>query len=98
MKGLDVVKKNDAWVGESKVRQCWETQASREVDAVRQRARVAKADSQAVTVKIHKETGPIQEERTYPGKRILDAVMASRPLLSDSKQLVPTTAGSLKRV
>ena len=42
--------------------------APKKVDAVRKTARVAKADPQPVSVKIHKENGRIQEERTYPRK------------------------------
>ena len=66
MKRIDVVKKNDQWVGQSGGRTVSGTKAPRKEDAVRNTARVARADSQPVTVKIHKENGRIQEERTYP--------------------------------
>jgi hypothetical protein len=68
MKRIDVVKKYDQWVGESGGRTVRGTRAPRKDEAVRNTARVAKADSQPVTVKIHKENGRIQEERTYPRK------------------------------
>jgi hypothetical protein len=66
MKRIDVVKKNDQWVGESGGRTVPGTRATRKEDAVRNTARVARSGSQPVTVKIHKENGRIQEERTYP--------------------------------
>ncbi len=62
------VTKNDQWVGESKGRAVSGTQASHKDKAIKKTARVAKADSHPVTVKIHKEKGGIQEERTYPRK------------------------------
>lgn len=68
MKRIDVVKKNDQWVGESGGRTVRGTRAPRKEEAVRKTARIANADEQAVTVKIHKQDGRIQEERTYPRK------------------------------
>lgn len=64
MKRIDVVKKGDGWVGQSggKTVSIGDTKE----EAVRATARVAKADLNPVTVKIHKEDGRIQEERTYP--------------------------------
>ena len=35
-------------------------------DAIKQTATKARADAEPVSVKIHKENGRIQEERTYP--------------------------------
>jgi hypothetical protein len=64
MKRMDVVKKGDEWVAETSGEIV--TRAPKKDDAVRQTAQVAKADADAVTVKIHKENGRIQEERTYP--------------------------------
>lgn len=64
MKRIDVVKKDDHWVAESSGRTV--ASAPRKVEAVRKTAAVAKADPNDVTVKIHKENGRIQEERTYP--------------------------------
>lgn len=66
MKRIDVVKKDDSWIGESGGQAVSKGRTKEE--AVRNTARVAKADSQAVTVRIHKENGRIQEERTYPRK------------------------------
>jgi hypothetical protein len=64
MKRNDVVKKGDGWVGESggKVVSRGETKD----EAVHNTAKVAKADTEPVTVKIHNVDGKIQEERTYP--------------------------------
>jgi hypothetical protein len=64
MKRIDVVKKSDEWVGESRNKIV--ARAPTKADAVRETARVARADPEPVTVKIHKENGRIQEERTYP--------------------------------
>lgn len=66
MKRIDVVKKGERWVGQAGRQEV--AAASTKTEAVRRTARVAKADPQPVTVKIHKENGRIQEERTYPGK------------------------------
>lgn len=66
MKRMDVVKKGDEWVAESQGKTV--ARAPRKEDAVRAAADIAKADAEAVTVKIHKEDGRIQEERTYPRK------------------------------
>jgi hypothetical protein len=64
MKRIDVVKKGDEWVGESSSKVV--ARAPTKADAVRETARVAKAAPEPITVKIHKENGRIQEERTYP--------------------------------
>lgn len=67
MKRIDVVKKAEKWVGET--RGGAQVSSGRtKVEAVRNTAKVAKADPQPVTVKIHKENNRIQEERTYPRK------------------------------
>lgn len=66
MKRIDVVKKGERWIGQSGGRQV--AAAPTKAEAVRKIARVAKADPQPVTVKIHKQNGRIQEERTYPGR------------------------------
>lgn len=66
MKRIDVVKKGAQWVGETK--QGVVAKAPTKVDAVKRTAKVAKADPAPVTVKIHKQDGKIQEERTYPSK------------------------------
>ena len=64
MKRIDVVKKGDHWEGRSG--NTTVTSAPTKTEAVSQTAQTARADSQAVTVKIHKVDGTIQEERTYP--------------------------------
>jgi Uncharacterized protein conserved in bacteria (DUF2188) len=68
VKRMDVVKKNDQWRGESQGRAVPGTSAPRKEDAVKKTAQKARANPEAVTVKIHKVTGGIQEERTYPRK------------------------------
>lgn len=65
MKRIDVSKKGDKWVGQTGGRTV--SQGKTKDEAVRNTAKVAKADKQPVTVKIHKVDGKIQEERTYPG-------------------------------
>lgn len=67
MKRIDVVKKGDKWVGESGGKTVRGTGATNKDRAVKNTAGVAKKSPEAVTVKIHKENGRIQEERTYPG-------------------------------
>ncbi len=66
MKRIDVVKKGDGWVGESAGRVV--TRAETKAETVRKTAEVARATPEPVTVKIHKQNGRIQEERTYPRK------------------------------
>ena len=66
MKRIDIVKKGDAWVGESKGNVV--SRGDTKAEAIHNTARVAKADPEPVTVKIHKLDGKIQEERTYPRK------------------------------
>ncbi len=60
MKRIDVVKKGSEWVGRTVSR------GGTETEAVQRMAAVARVDAQPVTVKIHKENGRLQEERTYP--------------------------------
>ena len=64
MKRIDVVKKGDEWVATGSGKTV--ARAPKKVDAVRKTARAAKADPRPVSVRIHKEDGRIQEERTYP--------------------------------
>jgi hypothetical protein len=64
VKRIDVVKKGDGWVAETAGKAV--ARAPVKTEAVRATAKVAKASPEAVTVKIHKENGRIQEERTYP--------------------------------
>jgi hypothetical protein len=68
MKRIDVVKKNGKWVGQSKGKSVPGTGAPVKGDSVKKTAHVARASKEKVTVKIHKEKGGIQEERTYPRK------------------------------
>jgi len=65
MKRVDITKKGDQWVAKAGDKVV--AKADRKVDAVRKTAEEAKKMPEAVTVKIHKEDGRIQEERTYPG-------------------------------
>jgi hypothetical protein len=67
MKRIDVVKKGEKWVGESGGKTVRGTGAPTKEKAVKNTAGVAKKSPEAVTVKIHKENGRFQEERTYPG-------------------------------
>jgi hypothetical protein len=67
MKRIDVVKKDEKWVGESGGKTVRGTGAPNKDQAIKNTAEVAKKSSEPVTVKIHKENGRIQEERTYPG-------------------------------
>ena len=64
MKRIDVVKKGSAWVAESGSKVV--ARAPTKTEAVQKTAKVARRDPDAVTVKIHKVNGRIQEERTYP--------------------------------
>jgi hypothetical protein len=65
VKRIDVVKKNNRWVAEQRAGQAV-TQAQTKAEAIKRTAQIAKNDPEAVSVKIHKENGRIQEERTYP--------------------------------
>lgn len=67
MKRIDVVKKGDKWVGENEGKTVRGTGAPTKDEAVKNTATVANKSPDPVTVKIHKEDGRIQEERTYPG-------------------------------
>lgn len=67
MKRIDVVKKGEKWVGQSKGKTVRGTGAARKDEAVKNTAGVARRSKEPVSVKIHKEKGGIQEERTYPG-------------------------------
>lgn len=66
MKRIDVVKRNEGWLGESGGRTVPGTKSPTKAEAVRQTAVVARKGPEPVSVKIHKENGRIQEERTYP--------------------------------
>jgi Uncharacterized protein conserved in bacteria (DUF2188) len=64
MKRIDIVKKDNQWVARSGDRIV--ARATLKAEAIRRTAQVARGDRQAVSVKIHKQNGRIQEERTYP--------------------------------
>lgn len=66
MKRMDVVKGDDGWKAESGGQTVRGTKAPTKAEAVKQTAAKARAAAEPVTVKIHKEDGRIQEERTYP--------------------------------
>lgn len=66
MKRIDVVKKRDGWLGESGGQTVRGTKAPTKEQSVKQTIAAAKKDPQPVSVRIHKQNGRIQEERTYP--------------------------------
>jgi len=66
MKRIDVVKTQDGWKAESKGRTVPGTKAPRKEETVKQTAAKARVSAEPVSVRIHKENGRIQEERTYP--------------------------------
>lgn len=66
MKRIDIVKKGENWVGESGGQTVRGTKAPTKAESIKQTAQVARKDPEAVSVRIHKENGRIQEERTYP--------------------------------
>ncbi len=66
MKRIDVVKKGNKWIGESGGQTVRGTGAPKKTDAIKNTAGVARRAPEPVTVKIHKENGRFQEERTYP--------------------------------
>jgi Uncharacterized protein conserved in bacteria (DUF2188) len=68
MKRIDVVKTKDGWRGESGGQTVRGTKAPTKAETVKQTAEVARKAPEPVSVKIHKENGRIQEERTYPRK------------------------------
>src|SRR3954454_9770691 len=65
MKRWDVVKKKNRWVTETKGGKL-KVRARVKPEAVKKTARLAKRNSQAVSVRIHNRDGTIAEERTYP--------------------------------
>jgi hypothetical protein len=66
MKRIDVVKKRDGWAGETGGSTVRGTKGTTKAEAVKKVAAAAKKDPEPVSVRIHKENGQIQEERTYP--------------------------------
>jgi hypothetical protein len=68
MKRMDVVKTDDGWRAKSGGQTVRGTKAPTKAATVQRTAAAARKAPEAVTVKIHKENGRIQEERTYPSK------------------------------
>lgn len=64
MKRVDLVKKGEQWVQESRGESRPLSRLKK--DAITKAAQAARRAREAVTLKIHKEDGRIQEERTYP--------------------------------
>ena len=65
MRQMHVVKTSRGWAGKAAGGRVV-ARGRTKVLAVKRTARVAKASPSAVSVKIHKVNGRIQEERTYP--------------------------------
>jgi hypothetical protein len=66
LKRVDIVKRDDHWVGERQGSNRVYVQGSTKDVAVRRAAKKAKRDPRAVSVRIHGRDGRIQEERSYP--------------------------------
>lgn len=66
MKRMDIVKTTDGWKAESNGRTVPGTKAPTKEATIKQTASRAKASAEPVSVRIHKQNGRIQEERTYP--------------------------------
>lgn len=64
VKRIDLVKKGNRWVAESDGKAI--ARGPIKTEAIKRTARAARKDPEPVSVKIHKENGRIQEERTYP--------------------------------
>ena len=64
MKRIDIVKSGDQWVARSGGNQLGSAPTKQEV--VRLTAQTAREDPEDVSVRIHKQNGQVQEERTYP--------------------------------
>lgn len=64
MKRIDVVHGDNGWVGRSGGRTIVTGETKQQ--AVLAAAEAAKRSADAVSVRIHKRNGQIQEERTYP--------------------------------
>lgn len=65
MKRIDIVKTDQGWAGKDGQGNRVAAAPTKE-ETVQKVAKVAKADPNPVTVKIHKADGKMQEERTYP--------------------------------
>jgi hypothetical protein len=65
-KRIDIVKRDDHWVGERQGSNRVYVRGSTKDVAVRRAAKKAKRDPRAVSVRIPGRDGRIQEERSYP--------------------------------
>jgi hypothetical protein len=66
VKRMEVKKKNGEWRAESKGRAVPGTSSPRKTETVKKTAEKARRSQEPVSVRIHKESGKFQEERTYP--------------------------------
>ena len=67
MKRIDVVKRKDGtWVGETNGRKV--VGGATKAETVKAAVAKAKSGKDPVSLRIHKQDGKIQEERTYPRK------------------------------
>ena len=66
LKRIDIVKRDDHWVGERKGGGRPYVTGSTKAKAVSNAAKKAKRDPRGVTLRIHGKNGKIQEERTFP--------------------------------
>jgi hypothetical protein len=69
MKRIEIKKKGDEWVAQSGGRTVPNTKAPTKTDAVKKTAAIARqraTPAEPISVRIHKENGQFQEERTYP--------------------------------
>ncbi len=64
MKRVDLVKKGSQWVEEREGKAI--RRGPLKTEAIKKSAQAAKRDPEPVTLKVHKEDGRLQEERTYP--------------------------------
>lgn len=66
-KRIDVVRRSDGtWAGEHKGRAVPGTKSTKKVETVKRTAAAAKKSGEPTSVRIHKQDGKFQEERTYP--------------------------------
>ncbi|MEA2496157.1 MAG: hypothetical protein QOJ29_4068 [Thermoleophilaceae bacterium] len=66
MKRIDLVKKNDRWVGQSEGKTVRGTAAPRKGRERQEDRAVARTADEAVSVRIHTQDGRPQKEWTYP--------------------------------
>jgi Uncharacterized protein conserved in bacteria (DUF2188) len=66
LKRIDIVQRDNRWVGERKGGKRVYVQGATKTEALRKAVKKAKRDPRGVTLRIHGKNGRIQEERTYP--------------------------------